>query len=93
MHEGGSVRSRTEDKAYATVRNGIKENRRPEGHLRTFFTTAPVHGFLQWESGSRRFMLLQQPIKLFAHDAVALAGDSLQAFAIYDRDQATRIFD
>jgi hypothetical protein len=58
-----------------------------------FFKTSIIHGPLRLESASRRFELLQQPIKLFAHNPVTLAGDSLQAFAIYDFDPASRIFD
>ena len=58
-----------------------------------FFKTSTVHRPLQSESAPTRFELLQQPIELFAHNAVTLAGDSLQAFAIYDFDPAPRIFD
>lgn len=80
--------------AYATLLNDIKENRRPDGHLRAILHNSnPSTIFSGGSLLPRRVELLEQPIKLFAHNAVALAGDSLQALAIYDRDSAARVFD
>jgi hypothetical protein len=53
-----SVRSRTEAQVYASVRNGIKENRRPEANLASHSSTSNRPSSSSVGVCSGRFQLL-----------------------------------